>query len=100
VKINYTKNGRPFSDFEIEDFLFKNFDNKNMIDFSTENLFDAARVWFLKDLIDCVEVYFEGKFVGKIDEYGGLSEYPVGFCSFTTNCLFTIAQIADEKLGL
>lgn len=83
MKINYTKHGRAFSDFEVEEFLFRNFANDEMINSSTENIFVIARLWKIIGLLNNVEFYFEGSSLGKVDENGITKKYPHGFCDFS-----------------
>jgi|10_taG_2_1085330.scaffolds.fasta_scaffold00018_141 hypothetical protein len=90
MKINYTFIGKPIPDFSVERFLYDNLDNKAMLEVSTENVIHRARAFVHDKIIDEIEVYFHGVFVGRTDSSGRLERWPDGFCDFMDDSLMRL----------
>lgn len=81
VIIEYSKNGHPISDFDLDNLVeaICNLSNAKLI-YSTSNIFFALKLAIVKRQIDCEKIKFE--FNGQIlniNKYGAIEDWPDGF---------------------
>lgn len=86
VTINYTPEGKAYSDFSLKDSINLHTTNHLKIEASTENIVHYVIVLALQNKIDLV-VKYKGQVMKLNKKYGEFEEYPDGFLDCHINLL-------------
>lgn len=84
IQINYSRGGKPVSDFEVEEIVRELSETGGLITTSTELVVSAVQMLVAEGMIESedVSIFFEDVPL-EINEYGAIHSRPDGFCDYS-----------------
>jgi hypothetical protein len=100
ITIEYAKNGKTYSDFEVEKFaneycvIYSETKKDTTYVVSNENIVDAMKLMVAEGKIsnEHLQFKFEDELIN-VNNKGEIEKYPIGFCDYTTNILFKLFKL-------